>query len=200
MPPPPTHACPCTRAQVSWRGVTHPSYADWVGLLVPAGADPSRTAPAKYALAATDVDKTHLSRGEGRLRCVRVFQREAGSSGARASARCACLSSCSQPRWQHCRTRALHNHTLTAGRASHAPPHTRTSTRTQVPAHQLPRARAVCLLPGRLCAATTCRAQRAHQPRAAQRAAAAAAGADARQHVRAWRVGVVWPRQCDATG
>lgn len=52
--------------ELTWSGVQQPSYADWVGLLVPAGADITKTAPAKYQIAA--MDKNHVRRGEGRLR------------------------------------------------------------------------------------------------------------------------------------
>lgn len=52
--------------ELSWRGVAHPSYADWVGLIVPAGADSSKTAPAKYQTAA--MDPAHILHGEGKLK------------------------------------------------------------------------------------------------------------------------------------
>lgn len=58
------HSLPYTRMQVSWHGVQHPSYADWIGLLV-------RTwpaAPAKFQMASADLDATHLKTGAGRLR------------------------------------------------------------------------------------------------------------------------------------
>eukprot|EP00775_Hariotina_reticulata_P004167 gene4166-4415_t len=51
--------------ELSWSGVSHPSYADWIALLVPAGADFTQTAPAKYKIAA--LDKQHVSTGTGRL-------------------------------------------------------------------------------------------------------------------------------------
>lgn len=54
--------------QVSWKGVAHPSYADWIGLLVPAGSDPTKNAPAKFQMASADADHTHLKRGTGRIR------------------------------------------------------------------------------------------------------------------------------------
>lgn len=54
--------------EVSWHGVQHPSYADWIGLLVPADANPTRTAPAKFQMATADLDATHLKSGSGRLR------------------------------------------------------------------------------------------------------------------------------------
>lgn len=62
--PHPLHA----HMQVSWHGVQHPSYADWIGLLVPAGANPTKSAPAKYQIASADLDGTHLQTGAGRLR------------------------------------------------------------------------------------------------------------------------------------
>uniref|UniRef100_A0A383VVS5 Purple acid phosphatase n=1 Tax=Tetradesmus obliquus TaxID=3088 RepID=A0A383VVS5_TETOB len=52
--------------ELSWSGVQQPSYADWLGLIVPAGADITKTAPAKYQIAA--MDKNHVKRGEGRLK------------------------------------------------------------------------------------------------------------------------------------
>lgn len=52
--------------ELSWSGVQQPSYADWLGLIVPAGADITNTAPAKYQIAA--MDKNHVKRGEGRLK------------------------------------------------------------------------------------------------------------------------------------
>jgi hypothetical protein len=52
--------------ELTWSGVQHPSYADWVGLIVPAGADITKTAPAKYQIAA--MDKNHVRTGEGTLR------------------------------------------------------------------------------------------------------------------------------------
>jgi hypothetical protein len=52
--------------ELSWSGVQQPSYADWVGLIVPAGADITKTAPAKYQIAA--MDKDHVRKGEGILR------------------------------------------------------------------------------------------------------------------------------------
>lgn len=52
--------------ELSWRGVQQPSYADWVGLIVPAGADVTKTAPAKYQVAA--MDKRHIRSGQGRLK------------------------------------------------------------------------------------------------------------------------------------
>eukprot|EP00882_Tetradesmus_deserticola_P023160 GHRQ01025198.1.p1 GENE.GHRQ01025198.1~~GHRQ01025198.1.p1 ORF type:complete len:125 (-),score=20.52 GHRQ01025198.1:835-1209(-) len=52
--------------ELAWNGVQQPSYADWVGLIVPAGADITQTAPAKYQIAA--MDKNHVRKGEGRLR------------------------------------------------------------------------------------------------------------------------------------
>jgi hypothetical protein len=52
--------------ELSWSGVQRPSYADWVGLIVPAGDDITKTAPAKYQIAA--MDKNHVKKGEGRLR------------------------------------------------------------------------------------------------------------------------------------
>ncbi|KAF6263717.1 Metallo-dependent phosphatase-like protein [Scenedesmus sp. NREL 46B-D3] len=59
--------------ELTWSGVQQPSYADWVGLLVPAGADITKTAPAKYQIAA--MDKNHVRRGEGRLRFRLVHYR-----------------------------------------------------------------------------------------------------------------------------
>jgi hypothetical protein len=52
--------------ELTWSGVQQPSYADWLGLIVPAGADITKTAPAKYQIAA--MDNNHIRKGEGRLR------------------------------------------------------------------------------------------------------------------------------------
>lgn len=52
--------------ELSWKGVSHPSYGDWVGLIVPAGADVTQTAPAKYQTAA--LDPNHVRSGEGKLK------------------------------------------------------------------------------------------------------------------------------------
>ncbi|MEW5311981.1 MAG: hypothetical protein WDW38_003647 [Sanguina aurantia] len=49
--------------RVSWGGVSDPAGDDWVGLLVPATADPSATAPAKFKLASSDPE--YLRSGSG---------------------------------------------------------------------------------------------------------------------------------------
>eukprot|EP00879_Flechtneria_rotunda_P003651 GHRR01003888.1.p1 GENE.GHRR01003888.1~~GHRR01003888.1.p1 ORF type:complete len:559 (+),score=122.66 GHRR01003888.1:217-1677(+) len=51
--------------EVAWTGVSHPSYADWIGLVFLAGANFTEIAPAKYKIAA--LDKGHIIRGEGKL-------------------------------------------------------------------------------------------------------------------------------------
>lgn len=51
--------------QVSWHGVQHPSYADWIGLVV---VQHPSYAVAKYQMATADLDATHLKTGAGRLR------------------------------------------------------------------------------------------------------------------------------------
>lgn len=56
---------------VAWGGVPDPSYEDWVALVVPADADLSRTAPAKWKFAA--MSPTHLTDGAGNLRCPCTF-------------------------------------------------------------------------------------------------------------------------------
>jgi hypothetical protein len=51
---------------VSWSGVKQPKFDDWIAVYVPADADPSQTAPAKYQLCALDAD--HIYHGRGRTR------------------------------------------------------------------------------------------------------------------------------------
>ena len=51
--------------KVSWSNVPSPGYGDWLALMVPAGADPSETTPAKYKIAASS--PSHLTHGEGSL-------------------------------------------------------------------------------------------------------------------------------------
>eukprot|EP00877_Chromochloris_zofingiensis_P010708 jgi/Chrzof1/5891/Cz16g19170.t1 len=50
---------------VSWSGVPSPGFDDWIALMVPAGADPSQTGPAKYKIAA--LSNTHITQGKGSL-------------------------------------------------------------------------------------------------------------------------------------
>jgi hypothetical protein len=50
---------------VTWSNVPNPSFADWIALMVPAGADMSTTAPAKYKVAASS--PTHIRTGAGSL-------------------------------------------------------------------------------------------------------------------------------------
>lgn len=53
---------------VSWSGVPSPGFDDWIALMVPAGADPSQTGPAKYKIAA--LSNTHITQGKGSLTYV----------------------------------------------------------------------------------------------------------------------------------
>lgn len=54
--------------EVSWEGVEQPSYADWIGLWVPAHANVTATAPAKFKIAASS--PTHIMHGRGSLTCA----------------------------------------------------------------------------------------------------------------------------------
>jgi hypothetical protein len=54
--------------RLSWAGVRAPATGDWVGLLVPADADPAMTTPAKFKFAADAPG--YLKNGAGELRCV----------------------------------------------------------------------------------------------------------------------------------
>ncbi len=52
---------------VRWSGVADPRYDDWVALVVPADADLSYSAPAKWKYAAGDA--RHVDTGSGEMRC-----------------------------------------------------------------------------------------------------------------------------------
>lgn len=53
---------------VSWSGVPEPKYDDWIALVVPADANLTETAPAKWKFAAGDPH--HIATGSGSLRSV----------------------------------------------------------------------------------------------------------------------------------
>lgn len=54
---------------MSWSGVEHPSQRDVVALAVPAGANATVTPPVKHKWCSDA--HTHLSDGEGALKCAR---------------------------------------------------------------------------------------------------------------------------------
>ncbi len=63
-----------------WSGVADPRYDDWVALVVPADADLSYSAPAKWKYAAGDV--RHVDTGSGELRYGWVARVRGGRPGA----------------------------------------------------------------------------------------------------------------------
>jgi hypothetical protein len=52
--------------EVSWEGVPDPDFGDWIALYVPAEADFTQTAPAKYQLATSSL--SHMKDGSGTLK------------------------------------------------------------------------------------------------------------------------------------
>jgi hypothetical protein len=50
-------------AEVSWSGVHHPAFDDWIGVMVPAHADVRESTPVKYKPATSS--STHLEEGRG---------------------------------------------------------------------------------------------------------------------------------------
>ena len=61
---------------VSWSGVQHPSFDDWIAVLAPADASIKHSTPVKYKLASTSF--SHFEHGRGSARCAFVCQRRAG--------------------------------------------------------------------------------------------------------------------------
>lgn len=66
--------------EVSWSGVAHPSFDDWIAVLAPADASIKHSAPIKYKLASTSY--SHFQHGRGSTRCVAHQRRASGEYSA----------------------------------------------------------------------------------------------------------------------